>query len=108
MSRTLHYPPASPLRVRPAHRSTFRPHHAYLLPELWEQEHGSDQSPSLQNRIRSLRSAGQMTQEELALRTGVSRQTIWSIEHGDSAPSVLLALKIAAVLHAPVTEVFGL
>lgn len=63
-------------------------------------------SPALRNNIRSLRSVEGMTQEELALRTGVSRQTIWSVEHGDSAPSVLLALKIAAVLHAPVTEVF--
>lgn len=120
MSHTVHYtPPESPLRARPIRHYTFRPHHTYLLPELWEHEHGrnaesgtslpprmSQWSPPLKNNIRSLRNAEQMTQEELALRTGVSRQTIWSIEHGDSAPSVLLALKIAAVLGAPVTEVF--
>lgn len=121
MSHTVHYtPPESPLRVRPIRRYTFHPHHAYLCPELWEQEHGSDSgssahakprmirwSPPLKNNIRSLRSVEQMTQEELALRTGVSRQTIWSVEHGDSAPSVLLALKIAAVLGVPVTDVFA-
>lgn len=47
-----------------------------------------------------------MTQEELALRTGVSRQTIMSIERGQTNPSVLLAYKIAAALVVPVTEVF--
>jgi putative transcriptional regulator len=47
-----------------------------------------------------------MTQEELALRTGVSRQTIMSIERGQTNPSVLLAYKIAAALTVPVTEVF--
>lgn len=47
-----------------------------------------------------------MTQEELALRTGVSRQTIMSIERGETNPSVLLALKIAAAFSVPVTDVF--
>ena len=47
-----------------------------------------------------------MTQEELALRVGVSRQTIMSIERGATNPSVLLAYKVAMALQAPVTEVF--
>jgi putative transcriptional regulator len=47
-----------------------------------------------------------MTQEELALRTGVSRQTIMSIERGQTNPSVLLAYKIALALSVQVTEVF--
>ena len=47
-----------------------------------------------------------MTQEELALRTGVSRQTVMSIERGQTNPSVLLAYKIASALDADVTEVF--
>lgn len=47
-----------------------------------------------------------MTQEELALRTGVSRQTIMSIERGQTNPSVLLAFKIASALSMPVVEVF--
>lgn len=47
-----------------------------------------------------------MTQEELALRVGVSRQTVMSIERGATNPSVLLAFKIATALQAPVTEVF--
>lgn len=47
-----------------------------------------------------------MTQEELALRTGVSRQTIMSIERGQSNPSILLAYKIASALNVPVMAVF--
>ena len=49
-----------------------------------------------------------MTQEELALRTGVSRQTIMSIERGQTNPSVLLAYKIAAAFEVPITEVFDM
>ena len=62
--------------------------------------------PSLQNNIRKLRFERNMTQEELALRTGVSRQTIMSIERGQTNPSVLLAYKISAALDVNVTEVF--
>lgn len=60
----------------------------------------------LRNSIRRLRFERSMTQEELALRTGVSRQTIMSIERGQTTPSVLLAFKIAAALNVPVTEAF--
>lgn len=62
----------------------------------------------LQNTIRRLRFERGMTQEELALRTGVSRQTIMSIERGQTNPSVLLAFKIAAALGATLTEVFSM
>ncbi|MFA6039563.1 MAG: helix-turn-helix transcriptional regulator [Candidatus Peribacteraceae bacterium] len=63
---------------------------------------------SLKNNIRRLRFERNMTQEELALRTGVSRQTIMSIERGRTNPSVLLAYKISAALEAPLTEVFSM
>jgi putative transcriptional regulator len=62
--------------------------------------------PVLKNAIRRLRFTNNMTQEELALRTGVSRQTIMSIERGQTNPSVLLAYKISSALGADVTEVF--
>ena len=61
---------------------------------------------SLRNNIKRLRFEHGMTQEELALRTAVSRQTIMSIERGETNPSVLLALKIAAAFSIPVTDVF--
>lgn len=60
----------------------------------------------LLNAIKRLRFERGMTQEELALRTGVSRQTIMSIERGQTNPSVLLAFKIALALNVSITDVF--
>jgi putative transcriptional regulator len=47
-----------------------------------------------------------MTQAELAAAVLVSRQTIISIEGGDYAPSVVLALRIAAALDSTVDTLF--
>ncbi|MCD6449515.1 MAG: helix-turn-helix transcriptional regulator [Thermotogaceae bacterium] len=49
-----------------------------------------------------------MTQEELAGKVGVSRQTINYIERGKYKPTVILALKIAKVLNKNVEEIFVL
>lgn len=62
----------------------------------------------LRNFIRRLRFERSMTQEELALRVGVSRQTIMSIERGMTNPSVLLALKISSALGVNLNEVFSM
>ena len=61
---------------------------------------------TISNRIRILRFEKRMTQEELAVRTGVSRQTIMSIENGHTNPSVLLAFKIAKALDSTIIDVF--
>jgi putative transcriptional regulator len=49
-----------------------------------------------------------MTQQELADRIGVTRQTIFSIEKGKYSPSVGLALRLAVVFGVPVEELFEL
>jgi len=51
---------------------------------------------------------GEMTQEELAARVGVSRQTIIAIEKGKYNPSVGLALRIARTFDVRVEDVFAL
>jgi putative transcriptional regulator len=51
---------------------------------------------------------GEMTQEQLAARAGVSRQTIIAIEKGSYNPSVALALRIARVFGVTVEDVFRL
>jgi len=59
------------------------------------------------NSMRALRfQAGEMTQKQLADRVGVTRQTIIAIEQGRYSPSLEMAFKIAAVLDAPLEEVF--
>jgi len=49
---------------------------------------------------------GELSQQELADKVGVSRQTIVSIEKGDYAPSVKLALLLAERLGVKVEELF--
>lgn len=61
---------------------------------------------ALVNTVRETRRARRMTQAELATAVGVSRQTVVSIEGGDYAPSVLLALRIAEVLEHPIDRLF--
>ena len=59
------------------------------------------------NQIRRLRfENGQMTQQELADKAGVTRQTIIAIEAGGYSPSLTLAFKIAKVFGVSVEEVF--
>ncbi len=49
-----------------------------------------------------------MTQEDLAKKISVSRQTINAMEAGKYVPSTVLALKIAKVFGKPVEEIFEL
>ncbi len=49
-----------------------------------------------------------MTQQELADRVGVTRQTIISIERGRYKPSIVLALRLARVFGVSVEAVFEL
>ena len=60
----------------------------------------------MENRIEEIRNAKGIRQEELAKLTGVSRQTISSLENGRYNPSILLAHKIAAYFGLTIEEVF--
>jgi putative transcriptional regulator len=61
----------------------------------------------VRNNIRKLRFfQNEMTQEELAEKTGVTRQTINAIESAKYSPSLELAFKIALVFGVPLEEVF--
>lgn len=63
----------------------------------------------LSNCIRRLRfDHGEMTQEELGIKVGVTRQTIIALEAGRYVPSLVLALKIAAAFGVKVEDVFQL
>lgn len=64
--------------------------------------------PALHNRVRELRQARNWTQEDLAARTGVSRQSINSIERDRYVPSLPLALTLARVFRCPVEQIFTL
>jgi putative transcriptional regulator len=62
----------------------------------------------LANHIKQHRARLDLTQEDLARKTGVRRQTILSIEKGKYVPSALLAFQIARELGMKVDEMFEL
>lgn len=61
---------------------------------------------TVSNEINKIRLDKNITQETLAERVGVSRQTIISIEKGNYTPSVLLAMKFAKFFNMPVEKIF--
>ena len=62
---------------------------------------------SIQNNIRKLRfNTGEMTQQELADKVQVSRQTIVAIEKGSYSPALELAFRFALIFSTPLEEVF--
>ena len=61
----------------------------------------------IKNQIRRLRfENGEMTQQELADKAGVTRQTIIAIEAGKYSPSLPLAFKIAQTFGVSIEDVF--
>lgn len=62
----------------------------------------------LTNRLRAAREARGWTQAELAVRMGVSRKTVNTIENGVFVPSTAVALKAARSLETSVEHLFSL
>lgn len=62
--------------------------------------------PNIRTRIKELRAKYDMTQDELADATGITRQTLLHLEKGRYNPSLVLAWKIAKALHSTINEVF--
>lgn len=62
----------------------------------------------VRNNIRKLRfHHNEMTQEQLAAKVGVTRQTIIAIESAKYSPSLELAFRIALVFGVPLEDVFS-
>jgi putative transcriptional regulator len=85
-----------------------------MLPGWFSIKEGSDvgksslSKSSLSNNIRTLRfMKGEMTQQDLAERVGVTRQTIVAIEKAKYSPSLEVAFRIARVFNTPLEEVFS-
>jgi len=62
----------------------------------------------MKNTIKIERAKRNMTQQDLAEKIGVSRQTINSIESQKYIPSTVLALKISKIFDSKVDEIFEL
>jgi putative transcriptional regulator len=62
--------------------------------------------PGLRNSVRELRAEREMTQQDLADKIGVTRQTVIAIEQDKYSPSLETAFKIAMVFGVPLEVVF--
>lgn len=62
----------------------------------------------IKNCVRELREKHGLTQEELAERAGVTRQTIIALEKGNYTPSVAFALSLAKIFKCSVEDIFAL
>jgi putative transcriptional regulator len=62
----------------------------------------------IKTRIKELRAKYNLTQDELAEKVGVSRQTLLYLEKGKYNPSLILAYKVAEALSASIEEVFNI
>lgn len=60
----------------------------------------------MKNRLAQLRGANDWTQQELADRVEVSRQTIISLEGGRYNPSILLAFRLAGIFKVQIEDLF--
>ena len=60
----------------------------------------------LKTRIRELRARDRLSQEELAQKVGVRRETIGNLENGRYNPSLKLAMDIAQLFGATVEDIF--
>jgi putative transcriptional regulator len=61
----------------------------------------------MQNKLKVLRATYDLTQEALAQKLGVTRQTIISIESGKYDPSLSLAFKIALLFGLRIEDIFN-
>lgn len=68
----------------------------------------SKNNQSVSNAVQKFRKANSMTQEDLARATGVTRQTIISIEKGKYTPSLPSAMVLAKTFNAKVEDIFSL
>lgn len=60
----------------------------------------------MENHLRELRAREKLTQDDLAQKAGVTRQTILAIENGKYNPSLELAFKLSAIFKVSIEKIF--
>lgn len=66
----------------------------------------NEQGSLLRNKLKVFRAMHDLTQEQLADKLKVSRQTVIAIENNKNLPSLPLAFKIAGIFNVQIEEVF--
>ena len=65
-----------------------------------------DFGDSIDNKVYEFRVLARLSQQELANRVGVSKQTIFVLEKGNYIPTMLLAFRLAKVFEVDLNELF--
>ncbi|WP_125588121.1 helix-turn-helix transcriptional regulator [Companilactobacillus jidongensis] len=65
-----------------------------------------DFGDNISNKVYEHRVLKRLSQQELAAKVGVSKQTIFVMEKGNYVPTLLLAFRIADYFQVPLTEIF--
>ncbi|WP_209631895.1 helix-turn-helix transcriptional regulator [Methanococcus voltae] len=60
----------------------------------------------MDNKIKVFRAMNDLTQDELAKKIGVTRQTISAIEKGKYDPSLIIAFKLSKLFNVSIEEIF--
>ncbi|MCS3901557.1 helix-turn-helix transcriptional regulator [Methanococcus voltae] len=60
----------------------------------------------MENKIKVFRAMNDLTQDELAKKIGVTRQTISAIEKGKYDPSLIIAFKLSKLFNVKIEEIF--
>ncbi|WP_209591479.1 helix-turn-helix transcriptional regulator [Methanococcus voltae] len=60
----------------------------------------------MDNKIKVFRAMNDLTQDELAKKIGVTRQTISAIEKGKYDPSLIIAFKLSKLFNVLIEEIF--
>lgn len=66
----------------------------------------NDSTDFIDNKVYEYRVLSRMTQQELADKVGVSKQTIFVMEKGNYVPSLLLAFRISTFFNAEISDIF--
>jgi len=62
---------------------------------------------AMTNKLKILRAEHNLTQEDLAYKVGVTRQTIFAIEKNKYSPTLELAFKLSKLFKQPIESIFN-
>jgi putative transcriptional regulator len=63
--------------------------------------------PQIKSHLRHYRERFELTQDELAVELGITRQTVHALEQGKYLPTLSLAFRIANHFDVPIEEIFS-
>ena len=85
-------------------------YHVHLISDksAMGEKHKAEPASNIENRLRELRNSKGLSQTDLAIMSGITRQAVWAIEANQYLPTTAVALRLAGVLNCRVEDLFSL